>query len=142
MSDMYTTDPPEVDQKLIDAAILIGTNGIQAYWNALFGHQTPAQEAYCKRASEPRPGDLVVEHSSFGIRLKLNDHSEICVGTLVERKSEWVDWEFETEEEKEGLSPEELRYREDAWYIKLWVNPEDSLPTRWTMQRLLQFPAR
>lgn len=122
--------PEFVDPKLVQSIIVMGTAGLSAYYNACLGTQTPAQKAYAKRSRDYQPGDLVVELSSFSLRVARNNFPEVCVGTFVEQRSEWVPYDL-GDEDKIGLDPDELGFRETAYYILPWVFPYPSRPFRW-----------
>lgn len=140
MSDMYTDRPPKrLDEKLVQAAVTIASAGLAAYWNVAFGGRTPANDNYYQRATNPRPGDLVVERSSFAIRVARDQWPEICLGTLFETKSEWVLYEM-SKEDKVGLDPDELGHRDTATYIQLWVSPAPAELTRWTNCDFIAIP--
>lgn len=105
-----------LDQAQLEIAIALGSAGITAFRNTLFGQPTPRQQNYHRRASNPKPGDLVVETTSFASKCRASTHPEWCVGTLVAHAQEFIKYDEinHTEGEPDG-------YHEEAWYIKLLV---------------------
>lgn len=108
-------------------AVQVGVAGIVAWRNTLVGGGAPVVRAYFERASHPRPGDLVVETSSFGLRIRDDREPHVCVGTLLREVDEVLT--YDSEEGDEGGDPE--TYVERAVYIQPLAYPEGH-EFRWT----------
>jgi hypothetical protein len=97
--------------------IALGAAGYAAYRNCIVGDPAPLVRAYYERATNPRPGDLVVEVTSFLRRFRLDDEPHTAVGRLVS-----VDRDA------------------DVWVIASLSAP-DAQPTRWANCEWVAFPA-
>jgi hypothetical protein len=95
--------------------VALGAAGHAAYTNCLIGGAPPVLRAYYERATHPRPGDLVVEVSSFTRRFRYDDEPHIAVGRLVS-------------------------VRDDQWVIASLIDPDEP-PTSWGNCQWVAFPA-
>jgi hypothetical protein len=118
-----------------ESAVLIGVAGYTAWSNTLIGGAPPIVRAYYERASHPRPGDLVVETSSLGLRIRDGRQPETCVGILERRTVETLPYL----DDDGNPDPEGGAYDEEAWYIRLLVQPEAE-PYRWTNATFVAIP--
>jgi len=71
-------------QRLEVAAAALGAVGLAAYRMTLVGHAAPMVTAYFERVSNPQPGDLVVEYTTFA-RRERDGQAHEAVGFLVSR---------------------------------------------------------
>jgi hypothetical protein len=93
----------------------LGAAGYAAWSMCLVGNPAPVVSNYHRRVSTPVPGDLVVEISSFSLRMRDGDLPKIrgCIGRLVKHQQETQ----VVDAEGNALSEDE-QFTREVWYIE------------------------
>lgn len=138
MDDYVPPDPVPEMTDLEKAAVMLGVAGYTAWSNSLIGAAPPSLRNYYDRASNPQPGDLVVETSSFWIRMRDGNRPFVCVGRLVSHAVEQVPYVFDDDHVPDP--DDDLTYNEEAWYVDLLSDPDRKEPFRWMNASFVAIP--
>lgn len=133
--DLLALDDKAIARRLM----MIGT--ARALHSAvLVGSPAPKVAEMYARMTDPRPGDLVMEVTSF-FRARDVDTKIKGFGILIDHREEWMTTEEEWAAmlaEDPGLRGEEDRGHDHAWYVQYGPAAEDVC--RWTNCEFIAVP--
>jgi len=106
----------------------------------LVGNPAPKVAEMYARMTDPRPGDLVMEVTSF-FRTRDVDTKIKGFGILIDHRDEWASTDEEWAAELAGdadLDPVADRFRDHAWYVQYGPAAEDVC--RWVNCEFIAVP--
>lgn len=139
-TDRTEDDLLSLDDKAIARRLMMMGTARALHSAVLVGNPAPKVAEMYARMTDPRPGDLVAEVTSF-FRTRDIDTKIKGFGILIDHREEWASTDEEwaaTIAEDPDLNADEDRFHDHAWYIQYGPAAEDVC--RWVNCEFIAVP--